>query len=273
MQYFQHEKLSARIIRIVGLDRTCCYLVNGDQKTALLDTGSGYGNLKDYIMENHLAAHEDIMVLLTHGHHDHMGGADSFDNIYMNAKDRVIFDEFGRMEVRKQYALEMTKQYPMAYQSMIATTKKKLHDIADNQVFDLGHLHIQMIPVAGHTPGMMCPLIIEERTIIFGDACGVSVLLMDQYSSTVSEYKKSLLYLQQFEEQYDRVYRNHGTFFSQKSLLKNVIECCDLILKQQDAHMPVTLHQRHFFSAQPVDGYGRIDGQEGNIFYIEEKAR
>lgn len=52
-----------------------------------------------------------------------------------------------------------------------------------------------MIPVAGHTPGMMCPLIEEDRICIFGDACGVSVLLMGEYSSNVSEYKQSLLNL------------------------------------------------------------------------------
>ena len=53
----------------------------------------------------------------------------------------------------------------------------------------------------GHTPGMMCPLVIEDRLIIFGDACGVGVLLFDEYSSSVLEYKNSLLSLKQYESE------------------------------------------------------------------------
>ena len=60
--------------------------------------------------------------------------------------------------------------------------------------------------VSGHTPGMMCPLIQEERTIIFGDACGVSVLLFDEYSSCVSEYLKSLEVLKTYENDYCLLY-------------------------------------------------------------------
>lgn len=272
MQYFEHEQLSEHLIRIIGLDRTCCYLVTGDQITVLLDTGSGYGDLKQYIEDNHLNQHE-IIVILTHGHHDHMGGADSFDEIYMNLKDLSVFEMFGQEESRLEYAKEMEKQFGIQVPDLIPTTKKTIKPIEDHQIFDLGNIHIQMIPVPGHTPGMMCPLIIEERTIIFGDACGVSVLLMDDYSSNVSEYKESLLHLKTWEKDYDTIYRNHGTFFSQKDLLDNVIECCDLILKHQDAHQPVTMHGRNLFAAQVVSGFGRIDGKEGNVLYLESKAQ
>ena len=65
-------------------------------------------------------------------------------------------------------------------------------------VFDLGNATIKMILVKGHPPGMMCPLIQEEKTIVFVDVCGVGVLLFDEYSSTVSEYKESLLNLKKY---------------------------------------------------------------------------
>ena len=130
-----------------------------------------------------------------------------------------------------------------------------------------------MILVKGHTPGMMCPLIIEERTIIFGDACGVGVLLFDEFSSNVSEYKTSLMQLKEYEKDYDIIYRNHGTFTSLKELLDNVIECCELILTHKDAKVPVSMHGIQLYSAQETAGYGRKDGKEGNIMYTLDKVR
>ena len=273
MNNYEYSNVNDHIIRIVGLDKTCCYLVNGTKKSILLDSGSGYGDLKKYILENHLSSHENIAVILTHGHHDHMGGADSFDKIYMNSKDLDIFKKFGTYEERLSYAKEMEDNFGIKIDlNFVPTTKKELLPIEDYQVFDLGNLHIKMIPVPGHTPGMMCPLIEEDRIIIFGDACGVSVLLLDEYSSKVSDYKVSLLNLKKYENDYDTILRNHGTFWSPKSLLDNVIECCDLILTNKDAHQPVTMHGRKMYSAQPVEGFARKDKKEGNILYIDDKA-
>ena len=274
MEYFRHIQLNAHLICIIGLDETCFYLVNGSEKTVLLDAGSGYGDLKSYIEENKLATHDEIDVIVTHGHHDHIGGADSFNKIYMNHKDLKVFKEFGTMESRLNYTHEFEERMGIKFaDSMLPMTKKTLLPIEDYQVFDLGDIHIKMIPVAGHTPGMMCPLIEEDRICIFGDACGVSVLLMGEYSSNVSEYKQSLLNLKKFENDYDTIYRNHGSYVSPKELLDNVIECCDLILEHKDAHQPVKMHGMDFFAAHKVEGYGRADGKEGNIFYEDAKAK
>lgn len=273
MEYYKHIKLNDHLIRIIGLDSTCCYLVNGSEKSVLLDTGCGYGDLKKYIIDNNLASHDDIFVILTHGHHDHIGAADLFDTIYMNHKDLEVFKIFGDIQHRIDYSVEHEQSTGIDLKlCMIPTTTKTILNIEDYQVFDLGGIHIKMIPVKGHTPGMMCPLIVEDRICFFGDACGISVLLMDQYSSCVSEYKESLLNLKNYENEYDTIYRNHGTYESPKELLDNVIESCDLILAKKDAHQPVTLLGKDFFSAHEIENHGRKDGKQGNIFYIEEKA-
>ena len=49
MVYFTSEKLTNRITRIRDILGTCLYLVEGDEKACLLDTGDGYGNLKEYV--------------------------------------------------------------------------------------------------------------------------------------------------------------------------------------------------------------------------------
>ena len=244
----------------------------GDKKACLLDTGSGYGNIKEYVKT---LTDKPIFVILSHGHYDHMGGAALFEEVYINLEDLPVFHKHGDMVTRYEETQRIPETRSIPYLDIIPTRTQAMKGIQNGDIFDLGNIHIQMISVPGHTPGMMGPLILEERTIIFGDACGVSVLLFDEYSSCVSEYLKSLEVLKTYENDYDTIYRNHGTFFSEKSLLDNVIECCDLILTRQDAHFPILFHGIQLYACHETktNGQGRRDGKEGNIVYSLDKVK
>ncbi|MDC7124299.1 MAG: MBL fold metallo-hydrolase [Spirochaetales bacterium] len=268
-EIFSSEKLSDRLYRITEISGVCCYLVVGDNKACLLDTCCGYGDLKAFVAT---ITDKPVFVVLTHGHHDHMGAAALFDEVYMNPADKPVFDSFGDMERRLADMKGHEETSFIPDDNLVPTLTEGIRDLHEGDEFDLGGLNIKMIAAKGHTPGILCPLLIEERTIIFGDACGVGVLLFDEFSSTVSEYRESLLNLKQYENEYDRIYRNHGTFTSPKELLDNVIECCDLILSGKDDHQPVNIHGFHLFAAKEQEYDKRLDGKEGNIKYLQEKA-
>ena len=130
-----------------------------------------------------------------------------------------------------------------------------------------------MIAVPGHTQGMMCVLILEERTILFGDACGNFVMLFDKYASTVEEYYESLNKLKCMESTYDIVLRNHGTGQSSKTVLDDVMECAERVLKRKDDKIPFVFQEIKMMISSQVDNqtFLRIDGKEGNLVYIESK--
>ncbi len=271
MVYFTSEKLTNRITRIRDILGTCLYLVEGDEKACLLDTGDGYGNLKEYV---ETLTHKPVFVVLTHGHLDHVGGACFFDEVYMNSKDQAVYDEHSTVEFRYHRNQEKwpniaeipREEYNPPYEG-------ELRELHDGQIFDLGHCHIEMIGVPGHTQGMMCALIQEERYIVFGDACGVFVLLHNDQSSNVSEYRKSLVRLKTYEDRYDYIIRNHGTGQSPKELLDNVIECCDAILNGTADNVEIEFAGEKLLLCKAVDGKnGRLDGKEGNIAYKKEKG-
>lgn len=269
MNTYRYEQLSQHLYRIIDVTEVCCYLVVGKERACLLDTCNGIGNIKEIVSQ---ITNLPVFVILSHGHLDHIGGAGLFDEVYLHKDDVPVFKKHGDMKYRIQDTLEHV-QLPLKASDFIETYTGELREINDGDMFDLGDIHIKMILVKGHTPGMMCPLIVEERVIIFGDACGVGVLLFDEYSSCVTEYRESLHSLKHVESEYDRIYRNHGTFTSPKELLDNVIECCDLILAGEDDHEPTEFHGYEMFAAKRRDGHNRVDGKEGNLLYTIEKAK
>lgn len=271
MQEFTHEKLSSRLWRIIDSLGVCCYLLEGERRACLLDTTDGLGDIKAYAES---LTSKPIFVILTHAHLDHMGGSGAFDEVYLSHADMPVFEFKSSLAHRLQDAKNRMHR-DLTEQTLPSLYRGEFRDIADGQVFELGGVSIKMIAAPGHTPGMMCALIPEERTIIFGDACGVAVMLMDQFSSTVSEYHRTLLHLKEYEDQYDTIYRNHGTFVSPKELLDNVIECCELVLAGKDDHVPFHIYGHDLFISKALkpNSTERADGKEGNLLYLAEKAR
>lgn len=272
MSYFVSSKLTSRITRIKDVCDTFFYLVEGDERACLLDTGDGFGDLPAYVAT---LTNKPVTVVLTHGHLDHAGGVAGFDEVYLNMKDLDIYREHAQREFRKEHWSDIPAARDTPDELIAPYVEpdgfKELHD---GQVFDLGGLHLRIIEVPGHTPGMSCVLIEEERYCLFGDACGVFVMLADDRASCASDYLKSLEHLKEFEGEYDYIIRNHGTGESPKELLDNVIECCKLIVAGEDDHVPIDHMGRELFLAKApaADGYGRADGKEGNIAYRADKA-
>lgn len=272
MTKYRHERISSSTTRIIDIAGVACYLIEGRQKACLVDTCCGYHDLKRYVST---LTHLPVCVILTHGHYDHTGSASLFDDVYMSSLDLPVLADHNKHRhdffVYDQKTIASLKDYDYQHLNPLLTVQPR--ELYDHQVFDLGGLHLKMIHVPGHTPGMMCVIIEEERAIIFGDACGNSVLLHDEYATTVSTYLQSLQVLKNCDSQYDHIYRNHGSFVSQKELLDEVIACSQLILSHQDDHMPIEMYGRTLYAAKAMSGGQRSDGRYGNIIYAQDKAR
>lgn len=270
MEYFRHEIISDRVIRIIDILNNCCYLVIGDNKACLLDTLDGFGDIKAYCKQ---FTDKEIFVILTHGHLDHVAGCCFFDEVYINHRDEKLFIEHASETYRLNEYSKVKGLQDIAIKDFNPMYKGELKDIEDGQIFDLGNLHIKMILCQGHTRGMMVPLIVEERMIVFGDACGVGVLLLGEMSTVASEYLRSLKKLKTYEDQYDLILRNHGTFTSDKDILDNVIECCEDIISGNVSGQEIEMFGHKGYVVKAMDEHGnRLDGKQGNIKYMEYNA-
>lgn len=280
MEKFEHTRVSSRIIRIVDLSHTALYLVIGDERACLIDTGCGIQGLRSYVDSLTCL---DYDVILTHGHVDHAGGAEEFSDkkIYLHPADRDLMKAHVQDDIRIDY-LRFAGKIDIAADQLSPSLDPSLTlPLNDEDRFDLGGLHLKAIHVPGHTHGMCMILIEEERTILFGDGCGVSVMILDEYSTTVSEYLEALKKVKQIEDSYDLVIRNHGTFVSEKDILDNVMACCQSILNETDDHvpaegLPVSCDDAFFAKKMVKDKNGHVmreDGKQGNIAYRMSKIR
>lgn len=272
MVEFHAERASEHVTRIYGLAGEQMYLVEGAQRAALIDTGSGAGSLRQYV---ETLTDKTVIVLLTHGHVDHAMGAPEFNMVYMNRKDDYIYDQHCGLEVRKRFLSQSPTFAEVAEEDYIPVTPPEaFFDMKEGDVFDLGDVSIEIYACPGHTRGSVCMLIKEERTLITGDACNGFTFLFDAYSTGLSTYEESLQELKaKTAGKFDRVYLSHGPGRDYPAaLLDEVLEVCEDIKSGKVDDVPFESRGRkaHIAKALAKEG-GRLDGKIGNIVYNKER--
>jgi len=248
------------------------YLVEGDKKAALLDTGSGIGSLKACV---HKLTTKPIIVLLTHGHVDHAMGAAEFDEVYMNHVDDYIYLEHGDMSFRTEGLSMLPLESGITEADLIPTAPvENFHDLHAGDVFDLGGVSVEVFDCAGHTKGSVVLLINGENSILLGDACNYFTFMFDNYSTTITEYKKNLqaLSLALKDRKIDTVYLSHGDGNGHQDLIEDIISVCSDIQKGKIDDIPFIFQGKDGLIAKAMDSdMKRVDGGKGNIVYNKNR--
>ena len=265
MVNFRTEKISDRVTRIYAVCTELMYLVEGDEKAALLDTGSGFGSLRSVVDQ---LTDKPVIVLLTHGHTDHAMGAGEFDVVYMNHKDDYIYGPHGEEAFRRD-GMTMSEDYDkMEPGDYIPTVPaENFHDLKGGDKFNLGGVTIELYDCAGHTRGSLAMLIKEERMLLLGDACNNFTFMYDDYSLTISEYEENLKKLKaETDGKYDTVLASHGDGRLPGDIIDGVIALCEDIKSGKAEEIPFTFRGTHGLVAR-TEAQTREKGKCGNIVY------
>src|SRR5574344_1700677 len=99
---YKVEMVNDHLFRIIGISEEYAYLVVGSKSAALIDTCCGVGNIRKTVEE---LTSLPYIVILTHGHVDHVGGVGLFDDkdIYLSAKDKRMANHHKSKFLRKFY--------------------------------------------------------------------------------------------------------------------------------------------------------------------------
>ena len=82
-QAFPYKEIAPNTYEIGEFDCASIFLLIGDEKAMVIDTGIGIGDLKGFIRT---LTDKPLMVCFTHDHADHVGGASAFDQGFIHPK-------------------------------------------------------------------------------------------------------------------------------------------------------------------------------------------
>ena len=151
-------------------EETHCYLLCGQEKAVLIDTGLGVSDIKRVVDR---LTPLPIEVITTHAHWDHIGGHKYFDSIGVHeAEKQWLSDEFPLpLPVVKKNLTRLPCDFPPefsldAYRIFQGVPQRILHD---GDRLDLGGREIEVIHTPGHSPGHCCFYEPERKYLYSGD--------------------------------------------------------------------------------------------------------
>lgn len=150
------------------------YIVEGEEKALVIDTGMGRG---DYMGLIRSLTKLPLELAITHAHGDHMYHADEFDHVYISEKEKEILPHFQKwMMADRVFDLD------------------KFTVVKEEDVIDLGGVHFRVLELAGHTPGSLVFLDEKNGVIFTGDALGsgMGVWLQVPFGLKISEYGNNI---------------------------------------------------------------------------------
>lgn len=264
---FTKEQLEKNIYRILCPGDVYAYFIEGSKRALLIDTGLGYGDLKAFIDS---FTDKPYDVVLTHGHLDHAGGSYSFENVYVNEKDMEMLPLHTDVSVRKGYFTP--KGIDVDESLLLPRREKEYLKLVDEQIFDLGDVSVQALPMPGHTKGSMAMLIMPYRYILFGDACNSMTFMQFEDCLSIEEYGLALQeFKSKYEDLYDVIYYSHPHNYGGKEILDQMIEVCDLLVSGKIEGIPFV---RNAYIALPFnEDMKRVDGKIANIAFMKNNVR
>ncbi|MDN5343478.1 MULTISPECIES: MBL fold metallo-hydrolase [Oceanotoga] len=171
-QWFTIEKIDDETFAISEYghwEKMHSYLIVGNEKALLIDTGLGIGNIKKEVEK---LTNLPIIVLTTHFHWDHIGDHKRFDEIYINELEKDwCLEKFPVPEKivknnlePKNFSKKPPEEFDLEEYKIFKSDKVKY--IKDDQIINIGNREIRAMHTPGHSPGHMC-FFEEERGYLF----------------------------------------------------------------------------------------------------------
>jgi glyoxylase-like metal-dependent hydrolase (beta-lactamase superfamily II) len=209
--WFTTKQLDTQTWVIDDRGQDLIYLVCGEERALLIDTGWGVGDLPA------LAASLSplpLTVVNTHGHPDHTYGNGQFSEVYVHPGDVAWLRTPPPLENRQWIARDLLpKPLPLGFdvESWAATVPDSLPPVENGQVFELGGRTLEVISLPGHSPGSICLLDREKRGLFTGDSilAGTIWLHLDE-SLPLSQFHQNLRRIQDRSDQFDVLWPSHG---------------------------------------------------------------
>ncbi len=226
------------------------YLVLGEDRGVLVDTGNGIGDLRAVVEE---LTDLPVSVVLTHEHYDHVAGAWQYDEItaYDNAASLAAMQRGRDHASMERYLVPdyLWKPLPVGFDpdtwhipSLVPTVL-----VTDGDVIDLGGRTLEVIYTPGHSPGQMCLLDPDHRFLISGDHFFPGPLYAYSADVDLDAYIASNAKLVERLDEFDWLLPGHNEPWVRSSVLKRVGKAFETVLKGRGRYSENEGLSRYYF--------------------------
>jgi glyoxylase-like metal-dependent hydrolase (beta-lactamase superfamily II) len=175
--WYDVTRLTDRSYRITEADRYGAFLIEGTERSVLVDAGIGVGDLPELVSG---LVETPITLALTHTHWDHIGAAAGFEDVRVSPAElpsdgRIaldsLTDEF--LERPAQFVdrwLGAGNHFPDGFDPDGYTIEPAdATELPADGTIDLGDRALEVVPLPGHSPGQVGLLDPATETLYGGD--------------------------------------------------------------------------------------------------------
>lgn len=216
------------------------YLIIGEEKALLLDTGNGIGKMKQVVDE---LCDKELIVVNSHAHFDHVGGNHEFacvhvlNHPYMKQmlEDGIADDVYEVEYAEDTYSVYSPLPYePLHYKPFAYCL------IEDGHIFDLGRRRLRVMFTPGHSPDSLM-LVEEDRKLLFTGDTYYPAVLYCFTEGMFDTYAKTMKWLA--EEYFDyQLITSHNEPLREGSVLKIVAREFERVVKKE---VPFTMEGKN----------------------------
>ena len=219
------------------------FLVEGEEKAALIDTGCGIGDIAGIVRE---LTDKPLVIIITHGHFDHDGGVKQFPGVpvYLHRADGDLMHQTVVMlkKMMNSDDTNMMRKFYITSRAPIRCPELDVNELLKlvpgepqdpiydyipmegGMEFDLGGRVLKVIHTPGHSAGEVSILDETSRTLFSGDTANVGIILMRQPNNgtaLIEECNRTMGKLWDMEAAYDRLGVGHDEITISKQIVKD----------------------------------------------------
>ena len=237
----RHEPYRARKIFentwVIDIGAVCfCYLLVGEEKALVIDTGMNKANLREFL---ETITDKPMMATNTHGHGDHTLCNGYFDEVYMHPEAIIDVNGGKNSETGDPMLAGIPDYNPIP--------------VTEGYIFDLGGRRVKVFETPCHSPGDLMFLDLDQRLLFTGDNLEVGQVLIfygpANVGGTVKRHLEILKKMEAYYDDFDFICPAHNGSPIHKSVLKDFIENDERVLSgiEGTADLPSPSFPTEFF--------------------------
>lgn len=205
------------------LEEVISYLILGDDKAVLFDTGMGIGNIQAVVAG---LTKLPVSVVNSHTHNDHVGDNWRFSDVYGMDTDFTRANARGsKADAQVELAPEeICGGLPAGFDAAYATKPFRItHWLRDGDKIELGGRTLKVIGTPGHTPDAIA-LLDEKNGLLFtGDSFYLGPIYLYRPETDLDAYVESMTKLAAMAPRLQLLLPSHNTPAVDPSYLPKVV--------------------------------------------------